>query len=272
MKPLTQRVWASVWSIVVCGAWLAAAGVARGEGAGPCVASNARPYDAKGKLRLVIGTGNSGGVFFPYGGGIARIISDQLPNTEMTAEVTGGSVDNLKLLAKKKTDLALSTVDSAYDAASGGGAYQDVGKVPVCALAVLYESFVHIVALEGSGIKDVAGMKGKRISLGSPGSSTEVLAMRVLAAAGLDGKKDLSPQYLSVSEATSAMKDGKIDAFFWIGGMPTAAVTDLITTPNIKVKFLDGGKSVDQLKEKNGSVYVPLTLRSEEHTSELQSH
>jgi TRAP transporter TAXI family solute receptor len=227
---------------------------------GPCVSANAKAPRDKGKNRLVIGTGNAGGVFFPYGGGIARIVSAKLARTEMTAELTGGSVDNLKLLAKRQADLALSTVDSAYEAAQGSGVYQDVGKIPACAITVLYQSFVHIVASEASGIKTIAGMKGKRVSLGSPGSSTEVLAMRVLEVNGLHGKKDVTPQYLSVSEAAGAMKDGKLDAFFWIGGMPTSAVTDLITTPNVKVTFLDAGGSVPKLKDNYGPVYSALTL------------
>lgn len=227
---------------------------------GPCTPANAKAAPTKGKNRLVIGTGNAGGVFFPYGGGLARIVSAKLANTEMTAELTGGSVDNLKLLAKKQADLAMTTVDSAYDATQGSGVYKDLGKIPACAVTVLYQSFVHIVAAEGSGIKDIAGMKGKRVSLGSPGSSTEALAMRVLEVEGLDGKKDVTPQYLSVSEAAGAMKDGKLDAFFWIGGMPTSAVTDLVTTPNVNVTFLDANKAVDKLKAKYGPVYSALTL------------
>lgn len=235
---------------------------ARAVDQGPCVSSAAKA-ESKGKQRLVIGTGNAGGVYFPYGGGIARIVSAKLANAEMTAELTGGSVDNLKLLAKKQADLAMTTVDSAYEAATGAGVYQDVGKVPACAALVLYQSFVHVVASESSGIKTIEAMKGKRVSLGSPGSSTEVLAMRVLEAAGLDGKKDLTPQYLSVSEAAGAMKDGKIDAFFWIGGMPTSAVTDLTTTSNVKVHFVDSGSYVEKLKVKYGPVYSALTLPKE---------
>ncbi len=228
---------------------------------GPCIAANAKPYEAKGKRRLVIGTGNTGGVFFPYGGGIARIVSSKLAATEMTAEVTGGSVDNLKLLAKKELDLAMTTMDSAFEASQGQSVYKDTGKIPACALAVLYSSFVHVVASEASGVKRVEDMKNKRVSVGSPGSSTEVLANRILEAAGLDPKKGVSPQYLSVSEAAAAMKDGKLDAFFWIGGLPTAAVTDLVTTVGTKkVRFLPTDAALAKLKEKYGPVYSGLTL------------
>lgn len=227
---------------------------------GPCVPANAKAAKTTGKNRLVIGTGNAGGVFFPYGGGIARIVSAKLANTEMTAELTGGSVDNLKLLAKKQADLAMSTVDSAYEATQGLGVYKDLGKIPACAVTVLYQSYVHVVVSDAAGIKTIGDMKGKRVSLGSPGSSTEALAMRVLEVSGIDGKKDVTPQYLSVSEAAGAMKDGKLDAFFWIGGMPTSAVTDLVTTPNTKVTFLDASAAVEKLKTKYGPVYSALTL------------
>lgn len=250
----------SLISTFAFSALLLAATPSRAADQGPCTSANAKAAPAKGKNRLVIGTGNAGGVFFPYGGGLARIVSAKLANTEMTAELTGGSVDNLKLLAKKQADLAMTTVDSAYDAAQGAGVYKDLGKIPACAAAVLYQSFVHIVVADAAGINGIAAMKGKRVSLGSPGSSTEALAMRVLEVEGLDGKKDVTPQYLSVSEAAGAMKDGKLDGFFWIGGMPTSAVTDLMTTPNVKVTFLDAGKTIDKLKAKFGPVYSALTL------------
>lgn len=215
---------------------------------------------ADGKQRLVIGTGSTGGVYFPYGGGLARIVSAKLAKTEMTAEVTGGSVDNLKLLNKKEADLALATLDSAYDAVRGEGVYKDVGKVPGQVIAVLYDSFIHIVALGGTGIDTIEQLKGKRVSVGSPGSSSEEAANRVLAAAGLDPAKDVKREFLSVAEATSAMKDKKIDAFFWIGGLPTAAVTDLAASPGMTLKFLDASKLEAPLKQKFGGVYGHRTL------------
>lgn len=231
------------------------------QGEGPCTPAAAKPYaEAKGKLRLVLGTGNTGGVFYPYGGGLARIFSSKRPKTEVTAEVTGGSVDNLKLLAKGEADLALSTVDSAYEALQGAGVYKDAGKIPACAVAVLYQSFVHVVALADSGVTTIEGLKGKRVSLGSPGSSTEVLAVRMLEAAGLNPKTDVKAQYLSVSEAAGAAKDGKLDAFFWIGGLPTAAVTDLVLARKDGVRFLDAGGIVDKLRTAHGPIYAAMTL------------
>ncbi|MCW1967438.1 MAG: TAXI family TRAP transporter solute-binding subunit [Anaerolineae bacterium] len=228
--------------------------------AGACSAAKATKPMPSGTARLVIGTGGTGGVFYPYGSGIARILQEKMPNTQATGEVTGGSVDNMKLLNKGDADIAMSTADSAYEASQGIGVYKDVGKVPACTIANLYVSFVHIVALEESGIGKVEDMKGKRISVGSAGSSTEVAADRVLEAAGLDGKKDIKREALSVAESVNAMKDKKLDAFFWVGGLPTAGITDLVNTPGLKVKFVDGAQYVDKIVAKYGPLYSKFSL------------
>lgn len=232
----------------------------------PCTPEKAIGELSGDKLRLVIGTGGTGGVFFPYGGGLARILTEKLENAEATAEVTGGSVDNMKLVQVGDADLGLSTVDSAYDALIGEGAYKETGAVEACALAVLYTSFVHVVALDESGIATVADMQGKRISVGSAGSSTEGAADRILEAAGLDPKADITRDNLSVAESVAAMKDKKIDAFFWIGGLPTSAVTDLVATPNLPVTFIETGDFVDSLREKYGPVYTAFTLPQDTYT------
>jgi hypothetical protein len=231
-----------------------------GADQGPCTPAAASTAPPTGLKRLVVGTGGTGGVFYPYGGGIARILTEKLADTEATAEVTGGSVDNLKLIQANEADIGLSTVDSAYDALLGQGSYAATGAVPACALAALYPSFLHVVALEGSGINTIADMQGKRISIGSAGSSTEDAADRLLEVAGLDPQSDISRDNLGVSESVAAMKDQKIDAFFWIGGLPTSAVTDLVATPNLTVKFLDTSEYLPLLTEQYGPVYTSFAL------------
>jgi TRAP transporter TAXI family solute receptor len=215
------------------------------------------------KTRLVIVTGGTGGVFFPYGGGLARIITEKMPNTEATAEVTGGSVDNMKLIGAGDADIGLSTVDSAYDAIQGVDAYADTGPIPAQTIAVLYPSFLHVIALAESGITTIPDMRGRRISVGSAGSSTEIAANRVLEAAGLDPMNDITRDNLSVAESVAAMKDKKIDAFFWIAGLPTPAVTDLATTPNLPITFIDISQYLDSMVEKYGPVYSASTLPME---------
>src|SRR5690242_14146320 len=177
---------------------------------------------------LVIGTGGKGGVFYPYGEGLANLLTANMENVNVTFLETAGSVENMKSIQNGKVQIALSTVDSAFDAIQGQGAYTESGKVPACALAVLYTSFVHVVAREASGIDSVAGMKGKIISVGDSGSSTEGAADRTLEAAGLNPQTDITRQNLSIANATTAMAEGKIDAFFWIGGLPTKAVSDML--------------------------------------------
>src|SRR5215207_9786873 len=227
---------------------------------GACTAANATKPRPSGRGRFVIGTGGTGGVYFPFGGGLARILTAHLPNTEWTAEVTGGSVDNFKLIHSEQADIGMSTVDSAYDASRGDAVYKDTGPIKGCTIAVLYQSFVHVVALDGSGVERVEDMKGKRISVGSAGSSTEGAADRILEAAGLNPTADITRDNLSVAESVAAMKDRKIDAFFWIGGLPTAAVTDLAATPNLKVKFLKSDQYVESMRQKYGPVYAAYTL------------
>ena len=121
---------------------------------------------------------------------------------------------------------------------------------------ILYPNRMHIATVEGRGIATMADLKGKRVSTGSPGSATEVMAFRVIEAAGLDKDKDLKRERLGAAESVNAIKDGKIDAFFWVGGLPTAAVTDLANTPGNKLKLIDHADTVAAMNKKYGNLYV----------------
>jgi uncharacterized protein len=213
-----------------------------------------------GTTRLSIATGNTGGVYYPYGGGLARIISQSLPRVDATAEVTAASVDNLKLIQQGKADIAFTFGDTLDDAVRGRGAFT---KSPVKArtLAMLYPSYTQIATLEGSNINRLTDLRGKVVSTGSPGSGTEVVALRLLKAAGLDADKDLRRQGLSVNGAVDALKDGKIDAFFWAGGIPTASLLDLTSTMGIRAKLLPNDDLLPALQAVYGpSLYFPLAV------------
>jgi TRAP transporter TAXI family solute receptor len=121
---------------------------------------------------------------------------------------------------------------------------------------ILYPNRMHVVTVEGSGINKITDLKGKRVSTGSPGSATEVMAFRVIEAAGLDKDKDMTRERLGVAESVNAVKDRKIDAFFWVGGLPTAAVTDLANTPGMKIKMVDHSELVPKMNQKYGNLYV----------------
>lgn len=204
---------------------------------------------------ISIATGGTGGVYYPMGGGVAAVLSKHVPGMSATAEVTGGSVDNLKLIGSGKPYVGFSMTDAAQDAYKGEDKFKG-NKVPLRTLMVLYPNRMHVVTVEGKGIAKFADLKGKRVSTGSPGSATEVMAFRVIEAANMDKDKDLKRERLGAAESVNALKDGKIDAFFWVGGLPTAAVSDLANTPNTKIKMIDHADLVDNMNKKWGNLYV----------------
>ena len=229
----------SLWAVVA--AFLTVVTVA---GCGSGASSGTAP-----RQRLSIATGGTGGVFYPYGGGLAKIITEHVPNVEATAEVTAASVDNLKFLKQGASDLAFTMADTAHDAVRAREAFAEFGAVPARTLAVLYSSYVHLVTREGTGIEEIRDLRGRTLSIGAAGSGTTVLALRILEAVGIDAERDIRAQSLGVAQSVDALKDGKIDAFFWNGGLPTAAVLDLVNTPGIRVEFLATEGVLGRLQE-----------------------
>jgi uncharacterized protein len=206
------------------------------------------------QTNIVIATGGTGGVYYPLGGGMGNILTKHL-GYAATARVTGGSVDNMKLIGSKQAEMALTQMDAAYDALKGEDKFKGQ-PLPIRQLMVLYPNRMHVVTVEGKGIEKMADLKGKRVSTGSPGSATEVFAFRCIEAAGLDKDKDMRRERLGVAESTNAIKDGKIEAYFWVGGLPTAAVTDLGASPGIKIKLLDTADLVPKMNEKYNNLYA----------------
>jgi hypothetical protein len=204
---------------------------------------------------ISIATGGTGGVYYPLGGGMAAVLSKHVPGMQATAEVTGGSVANLQLIGTGKPYIALTQADAAIDAVKGQDKF--AGKpVPARTLAVLYPNRMHVVSIEGTGVAKITDLKGKRASTGSGGSATEVFAFRVIEAAGLDKDRDMKRERLGVAESVNALKDRKIDAFFWVGGLPTAAVTDLANSPGVKIRMIDIAHLVPAMTKKHGNIYI----------------
>jgi len=214
---------------------------------------------AQEKINLAIGTGGTGGVYYPLGGGLANLLSKFVPGMQATAEVTGGSVDNLKLIASGKPYIGFTMADAGQDAYRGEDKFTG-NKVPLKTLLVLYPNRMHVVTVEGAGVIRFADIKGKRVSTGSPGSATEVMAFRAIEAMGLDRERDIRRERLGVAESVGALKDKKIDAFFWVGGLPTGAVSDLANTPNTKIKMVDHSEAVAVMNKKYGPLYVEDTI------------
>jgi TRAP transporter TAXI family solute receptor len=232
------------WAVPALVALVALAGCGGGGGGGA---------DSR---RLSIATGGTGGVYFVYGGGLANLISSSLEGYEATAEVTSASVDNMTLIGDERTALAFTLADTASDAVRGRGSFKE--QVPAQALARLYTNYTQVVATTGKGIDRIEDLKGKRVSVGAPNSGTEVIALRILEAAGLDPDADLRRQQLGVAESVQAVKDGSLDAFFWSGGLPTGAVTDLATSRQIVLLPTD--EYVQPLRKRYGDVYAETTI------------
>src|SRR5437773_8335899 len=204
---------------------------------------------------ISIATGGTGGVYYPLGGGMAAMLSKYVPGIQATAEVTGGSVANLQLIATGKPYLGMTMADATLDAYKGEDKFK--GKpVPVRTLLIMYPNRMHVVTIEGTGINTMKDLKGKRVSTGSGGSATEVMAFRVIEAASLDKDKDMRRERLGVAESVNAIKDRKIDAFFWVGGLPTAGITDLASTPGVKIRLIDHADLVPAMNRKYGDLYV----------------
>jgi uncharacterized protein len=224
---------------------------------------------AQQRTFVTIATGGTGGVYFIYGGGLASLLGKWLPGVEATAEATAASVDNMRLLEAKRATLAFSLADTAFDALKGQGRF--TSAVPVRALAVLYNNYTHIVALDGSGINTVADLRGKRVSTGAAGSGTEIIAARVLEAAGMK-LTDVRQERLGVAESAAALKDRKIDAFIWSGGIPTAAVVDLANTPGIKLKMINSSDLTAKLKRQYGSFYFNLRIPKDVYKTDADTN
>ena len=207
------------------------------------------------KFSFSIVSGGTGGVWYPLGGAIGGVIGRNVPNTDATSEATTAAIDNLKLLVAGKAGMAF-----AYDyhaVWANDGKIQALGKKqPVRVVMGFYEQPLHIVTKEGTGIKSVMDLKKKRVSVGAPNSGTEEQADYVLKGLGIDWNKDFTREKLGASESVAALKDGKIDAFFWSGAVPTSSIIDLATTPGLKMVLLPvGGETADKIMKANPAVF-----------------
>jgi TRAP transporter TAXI family solute receptor len=207
------------------------------------------------KFSFSIVTGGTGGVWYPLGGAMGGVIGKNVPNTDATSEATTAAIDNLKLLAAGKAGMAF-----AYDyhaVWANQGKIAALGKAqPVRVALSFYEQPLHIATKEGTGVKSVMDLKGKRVSVGAPNSGTEEQADYVLKALGIDWNKDFKREKLGASESVAALKDGKIDAFFWSGAVPTSSIIDLANTPGLKMVLLPvGGEIADKIMKANPAVF-----------------
>lgn len=187
---------------------------------------------AAAQTQLSIATGGTGGVYYPLGGGLAELINRHIEGYQAVAEVTGASVENLALISQGESDLALALGDSVAQAYEGTGAFEGRQLPNVRAIAAAYNNAVHLVTLADSGITSLEDLRGKRVSVGAPGSGTEVNAQAILEANGIT-YDDIDEQRLNFNETAAALRDGDIDAGFLSVGAPTSAILDLATTHDV---------------------------------------
>ena len=208
--------------------------------------------------RISIATGGTGGVYYILGGALARVLSRDVPNVQATAEVTSASIENLNFVAQGSADVAFTLADSAFDAVKGRGRFAQ--PLPLRALAALYPNATHVVAPASGPVGAIADLRGRRVSTGSPNSGTELIAERVLRAAGLDPQRDVTRERLGFAESVAALRDGRVDAFFASAGVPAAAVLDAAATPGSRIRLLSDAHLVDRLVAEHGPLYAVTTI------------
>ncbi|GAB1380798.1 TAXI family TRAP transporter solute-binding subunit [Pararhodobacter aggregans] len=189
---------------------------------------------AAAQTQLSIATGGTGGVYYPMGGGLAEIINNRIDGYSATAEVTGASVENMGLIATGDADLAIALADTVEQAYSGTGRFEGQQLPMVRGLASMYANMVQIVALDSSGVTSLSDLRGRRVSVGAPGSGTEVNAEQILTANGIS-YDDIDEQRLNFNETADALANGDIDVGFWSVGAPTSSILNLATTQSIHV-------------------------------------
>jgi TRAP transporter TAXI family solute receptor len=208
---------------------------------------------------LTFATGGTGGVYYPYGGGIANVISAELPGVVVTVQETNASVDNMLLLESDQAQLALALGDVVSDAVNGENTFEK--PIDVCSLGNLYNNYVHFFTTADTGIKTIEDLKGKRVSPGAVGSASEVTADRIMQAAGLDPQADIERAQLGVAETVAAIQDGTVDAGAWSGGLPTGAIVDLASTDELVL--IPTGEYADELAEEYGDYYFEGEIPAE---------
>jgi TRAP transporter TAXI family solute receptor len=196
-----------------------------------------QPGETGAKQRISIATGGTGGTYYPYGGAMANIINQHVPGAEATAEVTGASVENLRLVDRGEAQLGLCMNDAVFNALKGIGEFDR--PLEVRTLFAMYPHFLHVVTLEGYPIKSIADLKGKKVSVGAPGSGTEIMSRQVLESLGIT-YDDFKVFRLSFAENTEALRDKVIDVGIWSVGPPASSIMDLATTHKIRlISFTD---------------------------------
>ncbi|CAM3706354.1 TAXI family TRAP transporter solute-binding subunit [Isoptericola cucumis] len=206
------------------------------------------PWEGSRPDSLVVTTGGTSGIYHGYGVAVGDVLSqEQVPVDVLDS---GGSVENLQRVADGTAQLGFSAADAVADAVAGRGAFDE--PLPLCALARVYDDFVHLVVREDSPVRTIEDLAGRTVSLGAPRSGTALIAHRLLDAAGVE-QDDLDGRSLGLAESIDALRSGDVDAFFWSGGLRTPGIDRLAESAPVRLVPL--GEIVEDVRARHGSGY-----------------
>jgi TRAP transporter TAXI family solute receptor len=194
---------------------------------------------------ISMGTSSAGGSFFPLAGAMSSVVAKHNPNIKINAEITGGSVENVKLIANNKLELALMGSQEAYEGYKGIGKFEKTGpQKKHLAVMAGHGNYWQLFTLKNRNIKTIGDLKGKKVSLGSTGSAGNSLGKLIIEAHGLTMGTDWKAEYLSHGEGPGALRDGRVDAVLQVSSVPTGTVTDITATNGADVVFINPDKKV----------------------------
>ncbi|HSH49025.1 MAG TPA: TAXI family TRAP transporter solute-binding subunit [Halomonas sp.] len=214
---------------------------------------------AGAEQQLSIATGGTGGTYYPYGGGLAELINRHLDGYDAVAEVTGASVENMGLVWRGDSDLALALADTVYQAYNGTEDFEGRQLDNIRALASIYPNAVQLVTMADSDIESLDDLKGKKVSVGAPGSGTELNVRALLESNGIT-YDDIDARRLNFNETADAIRDGDIEAGFWSVGPPTSSILNLATTRDVRLIGLSEEEISNAMQEE--PVFAAYELRA----------
>ena len=254
---------AAVLAVAACSGGAAPAPTQAPAGA----AQPAAPAAAK-EYQFSMATGGTAGTYYPYGGAIGSLLSNNIKGLTVTAQTTGASVENLRLMGSKQVEMAISQNDIADYAYNGTEFFKDNKITNVRGMAVLYPEYVQIAVPADSNIKSLADLKGKKVSVGPPGSGSEANTREVMDAAGLTYKDFGNAAQLSDAEAAAAFKNRQIDAMEITTGVPASAFQDIGTAMKIRVLPVDGDLAKTLMSKYK--FFVPVTIPANTYNGQDQ--
>jgi TRAP transporter TAXI family solute receptor len=226
-----------------------------------CAAISSAPA-AQAQNFINVLTGGTSGVYYPLGVAIGKIYGDKIPNVKTQVQATKASVENLVLLQQGRGEIAFSLGDSlkaAWDGDEEAGFKSKLDKLRV--IGAIYPNYIQIVATADSGIKTLADLKGKSLSVGAPKSGTELNSRAILAAAGLSYKDLGKIEYLPFAESVDLMKNRQLGATLQSAGLGVASLKDLSTSSPIVVVSVPK-ETVDKIGPPFVSVVIPANTYS----------